>query len=119
MTHCAGTYVTLLGEATCPLLLLYKMGRVVSESDPTASAKVVTYLFVLSFPTLLSGAALGGVGEWSWDGDTHLWLRGETTWRLDLRKAGSPSIPACTRPAPSLGEWATGQAQRVLWDDTV
>lgn len=51
----------------------------VSESDPTEPLLRWLLIYLFSFPILLSGAALGGIRKWSWDGDTHLWLRGETT----------------------------------------
>lgn len=76
---------------------------------------LLIYLFFLSFPILLSGAALDG---WSWDGDTHPWLRGETTPHLDFRKARKSFHP--TPHMSCIFPGKTGdRAQRVLWSDTV
>lgn len=104
VTHCAGTYVTVTirrGYVPAPAAIVENDENPSLSPDPTEPPLrwLLIYLFFLSFPILLSGAALDGVRKWSWDGDTHLWLRGETTPHLDFRKARKSFHPT---PAHAL-----------------
>lgn len=123
VTHCAGTYVTVTirrGHVPAPPAAIVENGENPCLSpDPTEPPlRWLIYLFVLSFPILLRGGALDGVRKWSWDGDTHLWLRGETTPRLDFREARKSFHPTPHMSCIFPGETGDG-AQRVLRSGTV